>query len=467
MARTLLGTALACLAASMAVAAPADKQPLQHQRTVVVDRDTWPPFNMASFDQDKVRSVNGFQYTLYWDRDKTLVLARRNLADDTVNLLRFHNKTLTINPRDGHRNTVVGISPDDGRLHLSWDHHNNPLRYTKSRRGVIEDPPAKLTLEHFEPAQPLLPDDDLESRVTYPRFLNDSDGTLYFIYRQGGSGRGDNYIHRYQADSGTWKRMGTTGLFSRQGTYPAWENSTSRNAYLNDVLFDKRNRLHATWTYREAGRTWASNHDLHYAYSDDGGQTWRNNEGEQIANLTKGDSIELADPGIVVREIPVFSWLMNQTTMVLDSRNRPHVITYHLTEPFPPERLEHDPPAEVYPKLRMHHYWRDDNGTWQGGNTGVPLRTRPGVVVDDEDSLVVYHVDQGKLRCLLARPEENWRDWKSARMPVPGLTLHKASKPDRYLATAEGILSMVAITREPDGERGLAILDFSAVSHEL
>ncbi|MFO7904134.1 MAG: BNR repeat-containing protein, partial [Pirellulaceae bacterium] len=373
MARTLHGTVLVCLAVSVAAAATADKQPLQHQRTVLVDRDTWPPFNMASFDQGKLLSVNGFQYTLYWDRDKTLVLARRNLSDDTLELVRFENHTLTINPRDGHRNTVVGISPADGRLHLSWDHHNNPLRYTKSRRGMITDPPARLTPAHFESAQPLLPDDDLESRVTYPRFLNDEDGALYFIYRQGGSGRGDNYIHRYQAGSGTWQRMGTTGLFSRHGTYPAWENSTSRNAYLNDVLFDGRNRLHATWTYREAGRTWASNHDLHYAYSDDGGQTWRNNEGKQIADLADGDSIELADPGIVAREIPVFSWLMNQTTMVLDSRNRPHVITFHLPEPFRPEQLEHNPPSEVYANLRMHHYWRDDDGRWQGGNTGVPL----------------------------------------------------------------------------------------------
>lgn len=457
--RTLCGIAFIGLTANAMVSA--GTPPLQHKKTARVDGDTWPYFNMASFDQDKVLSFNGFQYTLYWDRDKTLVLARRNLADDVLKLLRFKEYTLTINPRDGHRNTVVGISPADGRLHLSWDHHNNPLRYTKSRRGIISDPPAQLTLEHFEPAQPLLPDDPLETRVTYPRFLNDGEAVLYFIYRQGGSGRGDNYIHRYQAESSTWKRMGTTGLFSRHGTYPAWDNSTSRNAYLNDVLFDNRNRLHVTWTYREAGRSWASNHDLHYAYSDDGGQTWRNNEGQQIADLNNGDSIELADRGIVVREIPVFSWLMNQTTMVIDSRNRPHVITYHLTEPVRPENLKHDPPRDVYAKLRMHHYWRDEQGTWQGGNTGVPLHTRPGVVVDSEGRLIVYHVNQGKLRCLVAHGESGWTQWETAHISVPEVTLHKVSKPDRRLAETAGILSMVAATRQADGERGLSILDFT------
>ena len=50
---------------------------------------------------------------------------------------------------------------------------------------------------------------------------------------------------------------------------------------------------------RGPSATWASNHDLHYAYSDDGGVSWCNNAGHTIADLRQGNLIELDDPGIV------------------------------------------------------------------------------------------------------------------------------------------------------------------------
>ena len=128
-------------------------------------------------------------------------------------------------------------------------------------------------------------------------------------------------------------------VFSSRGTYADWNNSRSRNAYFHDVLFDSKNRLHATWVYREVAATWASNHDLHYAFSDDLGRTWCNNAGQKIADMAGGDPIELADPGIVVRDIPVFSWLMNAGCMAPDSDNRPHVVTFKLPAPREPDTL--------------------------------------------------------------------------------------------------------------------------------
>jgi hypothetical protein len=144
--------------------------PLQLQSVVRVDDDAWVPFNMASFDQDKVRTFGDFQYTIYWDADKTLAVVRRNLLDQSVQTVRLEGRTLTVNPKDGHRNTVVGVSTEDGRLHLSWDHHCNPLRYGTSRAGFLTDPPATMTAADFEPPRPLIPDNKLESTVTYPRF---------------------------------------------------------------------------------------------------------------------------------------------------------------------------------------------------------------------------------------------------------------------------------------------------------
>jgi len=436
--------------------------PMKLQRVVRVDNDTWPPFNMASFDQDKVRTFGDFQYVPYWDADTILVVVRRDLRDHTVQTVRLEGRALTINPKDGHRNTVVGISAEDGRLHLSWDHHCNQLRYGTSRPGFITEPPQTMTAADFEPARPLIPGNKLESRATYPRFLSNPPKPLHFIYRQGGSGDGDNYVHRYDAKTHTWARLGETGLFSRKGIYPPWENSKSRCAYLNDTLLDTTGRLHVTWCYREAGRSWASNHDLHYAYSDDSGATWANNAGEGIADLAKGDPIELADPGIVVRSIPVFSWLMNQTAMTLDADNQPHVVTYHLATPErPKDKLKHGPPPEIGRKLSLFHHWRSADGAWHSSGPVTPLTTRPGIVFDRSGNLVVYYAKGGQLMVHVALGEGGWQTWQHAAMKIPGINLHKASKPDLGRMARDGILSFAVTTNEEGGTRGFALVDFA------
>lgn len=455
----LLGV-LAGVAAEGGGAAPG--VPLVCQRLARVDDDAWPVFNMASFDQDKVRTFGDFQYSPYWDADKTLVVARRDLRDNTVQTVRLEGRTLTVNPRDGHRNTVVGVSPADGRLHLSWDHHCNPLRYGASRAGFLTSPPAAMTAADFEPPRPLLPGSELESMATYPRFLNNPGGALHFIYRQGASGGGDTYVYRYAAESHAWTRVGTTHLFSRRGSYAPWENSRTRNAYLNDTLFDAQGRLHVTWCYRESGATWASNHDLHYAYSDDGGATWRNNAGAVIADLPKGNPIELADPGIVVQPIPVFSWLMNQTAMCIDRTGQPHVVTFHLAAPERPVgKLAHDPPPEIGARLSLFHYWRTPDRTWHSSGPVMPLRTRPGILCDRDDNLIVYYAAGGKVSVHIALSRSGWQSWRHGEIALDGVSLVDVSKPDLGRMARDGVLSFALVTAEAGGRRGFALADFA------
>jgi hypothetical protein len=432
-------------------------------RTAVADREVWPHFNWAAFDQDKVVSFNGYQYTLYWDADMTLVLARRNRASNTVQTLRFPDYTLTINPKDGHRNTVLGLSPEDGRLHLSWDHHNNDLRYTRSRARFLKEPPREIGLEDFEPEQPLLP--DAPQSVTYPRFFNDGADNLFFLYRSGGSGRGETVITRYDAGKGAWRIIGTR-LFSKEGVYAPWNNSASRNAYPHDILFDHNNRLHITWTFREEGRSWASNHDLHYVYSDDFGVTWKNNGGEVVADLSTGDPVDINDPGIVVREIPVYSWLMNTGSMAIDSKGQPHVATYHMAEPFIPEKLEHNPPAHVQNHLNFYHYWRTPGGKWRrNGPLEIPDREderirRPNIVIAPDDTVIIYWSSSKGFRCHAARAGSGWQVWKTFLMTGPAYGVPDLAKHDRRLLQEKNILSITANPLRATGGHGFAFLDF-------
>ncbi len=459
---SLLWGAFALLVCSC-LAVAQDAASLAPDAAVVVDAEVWPHFNWASFDQDKVVSYGDYQYSLYWDVDQVLVLARRDLRTNAFQVLRLPAFRLTINPKDGHRNTVLGISPADGRLHLSWDHHNNDLRYTRSRAAFLSEPPEVMALEDIEPAQPLMP--GAPQRVTYPRFVNGPDDVLFFLYRSGSSGSGDSVLSRYDAGAGTWK-MVSQRLFGKEGTYGPWENSTSRNAYLHDVLFDGKGRLHVTWVYREAGKSWASNHDLHYAYSDDQGITWKNNVGAQIADLAEGDPIVLADPGIVVQAIPVYSWLMNQCAMTLDAKNQPHVATYKMPEPFKPDILKHSPPASAAIRLTLYHYWRGEDGTWHGsGPLAMPEREisgidRPAIVTDADDTVFIYWPSPQGFRCHVAFARDQWQRWAAFCITGPEYTSHDACKHDRRRLREEGILSFTADANGQKGGCGYAFLDF-------
>lgn len=173
--------------------------------TALADSEIWPAVNWAPFDQDKVVSYGSFQYSVYWDSDRALAVARRNLSTDEVQTVRLETYVLAAGrpeaqQRNGRRNTVLGVSPGDGRLHLSWDHHNNDLNYTRSRAGCLADPPARMSAADFEPRQPVM--EEAPQRVTYPRFFNDHEDNLYFFYRSGGSGAGDIALFEYDAARG-------------------------------------------------------------------------------------------------------------------------------------------------------------------------------------------------------------------------------------------------------------------------
>lgn len=463
--RVLMGLTLAVVLAARTGSAltPSELPMLQPDAEIVVDVRAWPHFNWASFDQDKVVSFNGYQYGIFWDADRVLTLARRDLRSGDIDVLRFDAYVLADGlserqQRNGHRNTVLGMSPGDGRLHLSWDHHNNDLNYTRSRAGFLTAPPETMSVDDFEPRQPLM--EDAPQRVTYPRFFNDHQGNLYFFYRSGGSGSGDIALFEYDGSDGDWSVI-SLRLFGREGLYSAWNNSTSRNAYMHDLLFDEAGRLHITWVYREVAATWASNHDLHYAYSDDQGRTWKNNAGEVIADTRAGEQITIDSPGIVVYDIPVFSWLMNQCAMTLDSNNNPHVATFHMEEPFEPQDVQHDPPAEALDRLNYYHYWRDNTGEWRRSEP-LPMagRRRPMIAAAPDDTIVIYFSTNDGFVCHVAHADDAWSTWRSFRLGGPQWRVNDTTKPDRRRLREENILSFSADPRAQEPGSGFGFLDF-------
>ena len=151
------------------------------------------------------------------------------------------------------------------------------------------------------------------------------------------------------------------------------------------------------------------------------------NHGKRIEELSRNDAIVITDPGIVVKDIPVYSWLKNQCAMALDSKNQPHVATFKLPGTFKPEKLRHDPPPAVRERLRFFHYWRHPDGNW---NSSGPLEmpkgltiNLPDIVIDKEDTVVIYWASNHGFRCYVASASDKWKTWRMLTLTGPGLVV--------------------------------------------
>ena len=251
--------------------------------------------NAVVFRKNSLVTHGDVQYIAYYDQDANVVLGKRKLGSDAWQLKTTPYKG---NALDAH-NSISIMVDGAGTLHLAWDHHNSALRYARSLRpGALE-----MTDE-----MPMTGQD--EASVSYPEFHRQPDGNLLFFYRDGGSGRGNLVINRYDVATQAWTRL-HSNLISGEG---------QRNAYWQAFL-DSRGTLHLSWVWRESPDV-ASNHDLAYARSRDGGRTWETSEGRPCALPITAASAEYA------ARIPQGSELINQTSMSADPGGNPYIASY-------------------------------------------------------------------------------------------------------------------------------------------
>lgn len=251
--------------------------------------------NAAIFRRNSVVSRGRWQYVAFYDAGQRVVLAKRRLGTTRWEVGRTQ---YTGDAADAHRSISIAV---DGRgfLHVVWDQHDSPLQYCRGLR------PGSLELSA---PQPML--GDREGRVTYPEFYALPGGRLLFLYRDGASGGGDLVLNRYDPKSGRWARL-QENLIDGEG---------ERNAYWQ-AFVDARGTIHLSWVWRETPDV-ATNHDLCYAKSLDGGRTWMRSTGEPYRLPINAATAEY------VRRIPQGSELINQTSMTADARGRPYVVTY-------------------------------------------------------------------------------------------------------------------------------------------
>jgi BNR repeat-containing family member len=251
--------------------------------------------NAVVFRKNALVSFQDQQFIAYYDQEGSLVLGQRKHGESTWKIKKTAYKG---NIKDAH-NSISIMLDGKGFLHVAWDHHNNPLHYAKS----IEPLSLELT-----PEMPMI--GSLEKKVTYPEFYRMPDGNLLFFYRDGGSGNGNLVMNKYNTQTGQWTRL-QQNLVDGEG---------KRNAYWQGCV-DAKGNIHLSWVWRESPDV-ASNHDMSYAVSKDGGISWQKSDGVKYAIPITMATAE------VICSIPQASELINQTSMCTDSDGNPFIASY-------------------------------------------------------------------------------------------------------------------------------------------
>jgi hypothetical protein len=420
---------------------------------LTLDGSRWGmAINGKSFQQEALVSHKGYQYLAYYDARRNICLTRRKLPVGQWETIRFTDYHFESN--DAHNTISMGICPNDGTIHLSFDHHGHPLHYRMSRKQVASNPGAvewdtalfSPVLNELEKGKPI--------RITYPRFFQTPDGELQFCYRRGGSGNGDRMLVDYNSRSGKW--MNTRQIDSGEGFFEDdMGESNSRCSYPNGYTYGPKGKLHATWVWRETPSD--PNHDLVYVYSEDQGNTWLNNMGQRL-----GKPPGINSTGITVVDIPRSLGLMNTHGQAVDSKGRIHAVVWHCTE----ETLlaEGSKPGEhrwgVDNAKRYHHYWRDESGSWMHWELPWISGNRPKLFIDKQDNTYLVYGKDENLEIAAASDKTGYKDWR---------VIHTGQGPfvnemlgDYYRWEQEGILSVMVQDSpvNPSEPTPLYVLDF-------
>jgi hypothetical protein len=315
--------------------------------------------NTVVFRKNALVTDHGNQYIAYYNPQGKVMVGRRNL--------RSRKWKISETPYSGHvqdaHNAISIMTDADGYLHIAWDHHDTPLKYARSKT------PGSLDF-----TEPLPMTGKNENKVSYPEFYRFPDGNLIFLYRDGSSGNGNLVINKYNAKTKIWTRLQDHLI----------DGERKRNAYIQACI-DRNGTIHLSWVWRESPDV-ASNHDLSYACSRDGGKTWQKSTGEKYElPITIGTAERIVS-------IPQKSELINQTSMTADAQGNPFIISYwrEAGRPVPQYHLVYK--ASTGWKVNDLAFRTQPFSLSGGGTKTIPI-SRPQIAVSDAGKIYVIFRD--------------------------------------------------------------------------
>lgn len=264
------------------------------------------------------------QYLAYVDPDSSVRVGTRTRNRDdwsVVDLGDLRENVLALPMEQDHHNfPALGVD-GAGYLHLAVNHHDDPLRYLRSAqpRDVTRWVAERMLGEN-------------ETSVTYPGFVRLPDGRLLFLYRDGVSGNGDIVLNRFDPGPQTWSRIGDPLL-----------DGSGESPYRSRLALWPDGSVHLAWWYRPVGGQGSDGHDLYYAWSADGGESWQTVDGQALAL-----PIEMDGPALI-RTVAAQTALQGIQSPLPDSEGRPHLVY---------NRMDDDDNNNYF------HYWWD-GASWQ------------------------------------------------------------------------------------------------------
>ncbi|WP_334167874.1 BNR repeat-containing protein [Phocaeicola paurosaccharolyticus] len=312
--------------------------------------------NTTIFRNNSIVTHKGNQYISFYDAEGWLTIGKRKLGSQNWTLSRSQYRGKV---SDAH-NIISMMADGEGYLHVAFDHHGNRLNYCRSVA------PESIQLAQKES---MIAKD--EEDVTYPEFYRLPSGDLLFAYRSGASGRGNLVLNRYSLNEHKWSRVQDILI----------DGENQRNAYWQ-MYVDKSGIIHLSWVWRE---TWMveTNHDMCYACSKDGGESWERSDGTKYQLPINAANAEYA------WRIPQNHELINQTSMSADAQGNPYIATYWRDG------------NDSIPQFRM--IW-NEKGKWhcdivgnrttpfslKGGGTKMIPISRPRMVVDGNRAFYIF-----------------------------------------------------------------------------
>lgn len=310
------------------------------------------------------------QYVAFYDDQRRMTVAARRLDAPQWQLVRLP-QTLGW---DSHNSIVMALD-SAGHLHLAGNMHCVPLVYFRTDRPH--------DIQSFRQIERMVGRE--EKRVTYPKFIRGPKDELIFMYRDGGSGAGNQILNVYDPAAKSWRRLLDTPLTDGQG---------AMNAYLDHPRRDQTGVYHLCWVWRDTPDC-ATNHDVCYVRSRDLVH-WEKSDGTPLKLPITYETGEIVDP------VPPGAGLINGNARLgLDDRDRP-VISYH--------KYDERGYTQVYNARLEDGRWKirkvsDWKYRWEfsgGGSISFEIRVGP-VQVDEKGRLTqaFSHPRAGSGRWLL------------------------------------------------------------------
>lgn len=351
--------------------------------------------NTVIFRHHAILTHGDFQYTAFYVDEHTLRLVQRKLAPAAASKTEPppHTYDLTgdYNLRDAHNSISLGMDRQ-GHLHISYDHHATQLRYRRSLK------PGDITAWSDE----LPMTGKTEDKVTYPAFILPHDGfPLALLYRDGVHNKGTARLKAYDEESQIWVDH-PQAILSGSESKP-WTS----NAYWNHPAIGSDGSLHLSFVWRThtlGKEDRINNINIGYACSPDNGLNWLTSKGRGYQlpiTQVNAETVHPVSPG---------SNLINQCSMALDSRNRPHIVFYADDPNGIPQyqHLRYDGKKWLHQIIsqRTQPFALKGHGTLQ-----IPI-SRPEIVLDRQDNAYIItrgdHSQDRMVATLLAAPDYAW-----------------------------------------------------------